>query len=113
MNYQLDVTCPRCGTQPQHLTNSPPTPPITLQTRTVIHCPQCLIDYLIIVELRPARPETERPTGGMYPCGTEAAYKRHLRRNESTCAPCREAHRVYIAARTPNGARHGKKVPAA
>jgi len=33
------------------------------------------------------------------PCGTEAAYKRHLWAGEQTCAACREAHRRYEAGR--------------
>lgn len=27
------------------------------------------------------------------PCGTDSAYKRHLRNGEPTCQPCRQAHR--------------------
>lgn len=33
-----------------------------------------------------------RPPQERRPCGTEAAYRRHLRRGESPCADCREAH---------------------
>lgn len=29
------------------------------------------------------------------PCGTQAAYMRHLRNGESTCEPCREANNAY------------------
>lgn len=32
-------------------------------------------------------------------CGTDGGYRRHLRRGESTCEPCREAHRLDTAAR--------------
>lgn len=28
----------------------------------------------------------------LQPCGTPAAYKRHVKRREPTCEPCREAH---------------------
>ena len=31
------------------------------------------------------------------PCGTPAAYQRHIRRGEKPCEPCREAWRAYIA----------------
>lgn len=31
----------------------------------------------------------------LYPCGTEAAYKRHLYNSEPTCAPCRAGHAAY------------------
>jgi hypothetical protein len=27
------------------------------------------------------------------PCGTDAAYSRHLKRGEDPCDPCKEAHR--------------------
>ncbi len=33
------------------------------------------------------------------PCGTNAAYHRHLRRGEQPCAECLEARRQYEAAR--------------
>jgi len=29
------------------------------------------------------------------PCGTQAAYERHLRAGEKPCAPCRAAHNAY------------------
>jgi hypothetical protein len=31
----------------------------------------------------------------LMPCGTNAAYVRHVRRNEPTCQPCRDAHAEY------------------
>lgn len=31
----------------------------------------------------------------MKPCGTEAAYRRHRRRGEPACQPCRQAHAAY------------------
>ena len=31
------------------------------------------------------------------PCGTDSAYRRHLRRNEKVCDPCLEAHRAETA----------------
>jgi len=31
--------------------------------------------------------------------GTYAGYQRHIREKESTCAPCREAARLYVAER--------------
>lgn len=34
------------------------------------------------------------------PCGTNAAYIRHVRRKEDACVPCREAHGRYNAARS-------------
>lgn len=30
------------------------------------------------------------------PCGTYGAYQRHVKRGEKPCAPCTEAHRVYM-----------------
>lgn len=42
-----------------------------------------------------------RPDGGVItlrPCGTDAAYKRHLRNGEVACGPCVAAHRVAIRA---------------
>ena len=30
------------------------------------------------------------------PCGTRAAYKRHLRRREVPCQPCVQANRAYV-----------------
>jgi hypothetical protein len=36
-----------------------------------------------------------RPTGRvLQPCGTEAAYRRHLRANETACEPCLAANRA-------------------
>jgi hypothetical protein len=34
----------------------------------------------------------------LQPCGTNAAYIRHVRRREDTCQPCREAHAAYVRA---------------
>ena len=31
----------------------------------------------------------------LLPCGTRAAYRRHLADGETTCDPCREASRIY------------------
>ena len=31
------------------------------------------------------------------PCGTDAAYRRHLRRSEKPCTPCLDAHRAETA----------------
>ncbi len=39
-------------------------------------------------------PRGQRP---MAPCGTDAAYKRHLRHGEVPCDSCREAHNVSVA----------------
>lgn len=41
-------------------------------------------------------------------CGTEAAYRRHLRHGEEACGGCVEAHRLTVAenrARRPRGPR--------
>ena len=40
----------------------------------------------------------------LQPCGTRAAYFRHIRRGETTCPACRAAHAAYmrrIRPRTP------------
>lgn len=39
----------------------------------------------------------------VYGCGTEAAYKRHIRRGETPCEACREASRRATAARRAAG----------
>lgn len=36
--------------------------------------------------------------GGLKPCGTKAAYERHVVASEEPCAACRQAHRDYMAA---------------
>lgn len=36
---------------------------------------------------------------GLEPCGTEAAYFRHVRAKEPVCDPCRKAHRAAAKAR--------------
>jgi hypothetical protein len=40
---------------------------------------------------RPDRPERD----GLQPCGTRAAYRRHLKRGEPTCQACRDASAAY------------------
>ncbi len=37
------------------------------------------------------------------PCGTPSAYRRHLRRWEHPCRPCRAAHAAYERARKAGG----------
>ena len=54
-----------------------------------------------------ARPDTglegvsvgpgSRISTGLKPCGTNAAWHRHHARGEKPCAPCVEAHRIYMA----------------
>lgn len=34
--------------------------------------------------------------GELKPCGTNAAYVRHVKHGEPTCQPCRDAHAAYI-----------------
>jgi hypothetical protein len=36
---------------------------------------------------------TTRPQRVLEPCGTTAAYKRHLRKGEAPCGPCQDANR--------------------
>jgi len=36
-------------------------------------------------------------TQPLKPCGTDAAYKRHLKRRERACTPCRRAHALATA----------------
>jgi hypothetical protein len=36
----------------------------------------------------------ESSSNHLAPCGTDAAYRRHLRRKETPCEPCRAANRV-------------------
>jgi hypothetical protein len=44
-----------------------------------------------------ARHPATRPPGRPpeQPCGTLAAYRRHLRRGEATCQPCKDANAEY------------------
>jgi hypothetical protein len=45
------------------------------------------------------------------PCGTHAAYCRHIQRGEQPCAPCKAAHAAYEAAvRAANPERHRRAV---
>lgn len=40
-------------------------------------------------------PELSKRTGPA-PCGTQQAYKRHLRNDEKPCGPCQQAHSEYM-----------------
>jgi hypothetical protein len=42
----------------------------------------------------------QRPVWQMRECGTEAAYRRHLRKKEKPCEACREANRLGHHERT-------------
>lgn len=45
------------------------------------------------------------------PCGTEAAYQRHLRHGEEPCEACDRAHAAYVrAAYHDNPARRAAKI---
>jgi alpha-galactosidase/6-phospho-beta-glucosidase family protein len=37
------------------------------------------------------------PQEDLKPCGTTAAYRRHINRGEPTCDPCKEANRIFFA----------------
>ncbi|GIE46187.1 hypothetical protein [Actinoplanes lobatus] len=41
------------------------------------------------------RPEPPDESPALQPCGTRAAYRRHRRRGEDTCQPCRDAAARY------------------
>lgn len=43
--------------------------------------------------------QRRRQSRALRPCGTPAAYTRHLRRDEAPCGACREAHRQDQARR--------------
>jgi hypothetical protein len=54
------------------------------------HCAACAE-----VKALPAKPAPQsKPTSRWPDCGTARAYKRHIKRREKACAPCREAERV-------------------
>ncbi|KAB7850183.1 WhiB family transcriptional regulator [Streptomyces mobaraensis] len=55
--------------------------------------------------VRPAPNDTAGRTHGRppSPCGTEAAYQRHLREHEPTDEACRRAHAAHVAHYRPAG----------
>ena len=111
MRYAFDVTCPRCGGDVKHNASSGITPPLTVAARAVAHCRACSTDWLLVLELAPARREAmPADTRDRPPCGTERGYSAHLRRKETTCQPCRDAHRLFIAG--TGRSHHRKKVDA-
>jgi hypothetical protein len=55
-------------------------------------CPTCGMTFTSAQ----ARGSHER-IHAVQPCGTDAAYQRHIRNKEAPCAECREAHRVARA----------------
>jgi hypothetical protein len=52
-----------------------------------------------MVERGRSRYQSERAIADLVPCGTSAAYARHLRRGEKPCAACREDRRLYTQRR--------------
>lgn len=46
-------------------------------------------------QCRAAMTEYDRSTRPRKPCGTDAAYRRHLKSGEEPCRKCRAAHRMY------------------
>jgi endogenous inhibitor of DNA gyrase (YacG/DUF329 family) len=96
--YTVDVTCPRCGDPVDHVTNSTTGPVVTLAARTIVSCPRCRTGWLLVLELAPV--DRNAPTHDprtRAECGTNAAYAGHISRGETTCQPCRDAHRIYVA----------------
>jgi hypothetical protein len=105
MKYQFDVTCPRCGADPDHLTTSAVSPVLTLTTKAICECRQCRCEWVLELTLAPADRATFMvvKNQGIRPaCGTEGGYKAHTRRSEAACQPCRDAHRIYQRS-TPSG----------
>jgi len=41
----------------------------------------------------------QRQPAGLQPCGTHAAYQRHVRAKETPCGACRAANVVYVGVR--------------
>lgn len=100
MRYAFDVSCPRCGGDPEHVTGSRQDPKVTLTARAICRCSTCRAEWLLTLDVAPVTPATggrERP-----PCGTEGGYKAHTRRGEPSCRACRDAHRIYQRG-TPSG----------
>jgi hypothetical protein len=103
--WAFNATCPYCGGELAHIASGTAT---RWETRAVAACTQCGTEMVITVTLAVYVDQRLHGQRQRAPCGTEGGYKAHLYRRERTCSGCREAHRVYVAERTPPGARHAK-----
>lgn len=61
---------------------------------------------------RPLHPEEAKAPQQLKPCGTYAAFKRHLANDEDPCDPCTDAYAVYQseAYARRKAKRHAQKV---
>lgn len=53
--------------------------------------------HRIADEPTPTEQQVSRNHPTLKPCGTDAAYKRHIRRRETACDPCKDAHAAQLA----------------
>jgi len=65
---------------------------ITSDGRRYRRCRQCAREQV-------RQPQRSRRVVPLKPCGTEAAYVRHLRHGEEPCSDCRIAHAAYARAK--------------
>lgn len=105
--YSIVLTCPRCGSQLDSVTEGRPTENGT-DIRAICECPECAARWLLVVKMD----ATYLPTMGMAArrkqlagareakalingttpvarCGTASGYKAHLRKKEPTCDLCK------------------------
>ena len=101
MRYVFDVTCPRCGGNPKHVTETRPDPTLTVTSRAICQCAECHAEWLLTLNVT-AVTAAVSPNKNRPPCGTEGGYKAHTRRGEPSCRACRDAHRIYQCG-TPSG----------
>lgn len=58
--------------------------------------------------VRRDNPSAEHEPAASFPCGTERAYRKHLRNGEATCTACRAAHRRYMNGPKPSEPRQAR-----
>ena len=94
----FELTCPDCGAEMVQVANGKPIG--GREVRCIIECTKCPSEQIVLVRLvatRAPRAGQQASAGheaGLAECGTDGAYRRHLRHQEDPCARCREAHAI-------------------
>jgi hypothetical protein len=105
-SYELALTSLCHGADVVHVATGLPV--AGTEARAVAACAKCGREFLITALLRPLSTTSKSPDlafGERQGCGTAAGYRRHQRRGQPACGPCREA---WARRSTPAG-RMGKR----
>ena len=93
-DFCLRMTCPTCAGDLELMVEGRFS---SREHNSLWTCSECPTSQSIRISMVPTRFVAAPGEAEGEPCGTEAAYRRHIRRGEPTDEECRQAHRMAKA----------------